>query len=235
MKNDGNRPGPLARRRFLQTLAAGTTLALPGWILAKNTIWVPQDLALTPMQTEGPFYPETTIEQQLYNDTDLTRKLDSHELAKGQMTVVSGVIQDQGGRPLAGAVVEAWQACATGRYNHTRDSENPSLLDNNFQFWGRVITGEDGRYAFQSIIPGKYPGRNGRHIHFRVDIDGFRRLSTQCYFDEFGEDNARDGIYLSLTREERSLVTVQLDKPENAEGKKPKPWNGTFDMVLAKR
>lgn len=235
MSNDIGKLGPQGRRRFLQTLAAGTTLALPGWVLGKNMLWVPQELPLTPMQTEGPFYPETTIEQQLHNDTDLTRKLDNHELAKGRIVVVSGIIQDRGGRPLRGAVVEAWQACASGRYNHSRDSENPSLLDNNFQFWGRVVTGEDGRYAFKSIIPGKYPGRNGRHIHFRVDADGFKRLSTQCYFDEYGEDNARDGIYMSLTREERGLVTVELDKPKAAEGKKPKPWNGTFDMVLAQR
>lgn len=221
------------RRNFLQVLGVGATLAIPGWVLGDNSIWMPEDLAVTPSQTEGPFYPETTIEQQLFNDTDLTRKLANHELAKGQKVQVHGIIKNTKGQPLNGAIVEVWQACASGRYNHSRDNNNQGLLDNNFQFWGRSITGEDGRYSFTSIIPGKYPGRMGRHIHYRIDCQGYRRLSTQCYFSEFGEDNARDGIYRSLDRNERDLVTVELDKPKAEEGKAAKPWNGAFNMVLA--
>ena len=116
----------------------------------------------TPPETEGPFYPETSIEKQLFNDTDLIRKMGDHEAAKGQPTRVFGKVQDQSGRPIKGAIVEVWQACASGRYNHARDNNNPSLLDNNFQFWGRSITAGDGKYSFKTIIPGKYPGRNGR-------------------------------------------------------------------------
>ncbi len=228
-----NNDQPLVPRRlFLQTLAAGSTLTLPGWVLGKNALWVPEELPLTPVQTEGPFYPQPTIAQQLHHDNDLTRKLANHELAKGQLMAVSGVIRNQAGKPLAGASVEAWQACASGRYNHSSDKESTRLLDNNFQFWGRVITGTDGRYAFKSIIPGKYPGRTARHIHFRIDCDGYQRLSTQCYFDEFGEDNALDGIYRSLTPKERKLVTIEVNKPSDK--KSAQPWDGSFDMVLAK-
>ena len=217
------------RRRFLQILGAGATLAFPGWVLGKNTLWVPDELPLTPSQTEGPFYPETTIEQQLYNDNDLSQKLGSHEYAKGQSVIVRGVVQNRRGQPLADSIVEIWQACASGRYNHSWDDENPSLLDNNFQFWGRAITDAEGRYEFKSIIPGKYPGRTARHIHYRVDSPGYRRLSTQCYFSDYGEDNMQDGIYRSLDRKERELVTVELDKPSDNQ----LPWSGDFNMVLA--
>ena len=160
-------------------------------------------------------------------------------MAKGQLVVFEGAIKDQKGNPLANSVVEVWQACASGRYNHERDNNNPSLLDNNFQFWGRVITGEDGRYSFKTIIPGKYPGRTARHIHYRVDHEGFRRTSTQCYFSDFGEDNMRDGIYRSLDKKDRELVTVEFDKPVQDAAQKAdqtaKPWTGQFDVVLAKR
>lgn len=224
----------VGRRRFLQFLGAGATFAFPGWVLGKNALWVPENLPLTPTQTEGPFYPEVPIEKQLFNDTDLRRKVGNHDFAKGKQVTVGGVVKDQTGRPLSGSVVEIWQACETGRYNHTRDAKNPSLLDNNFQFWGRAITGKDGKYAFQTIVPGMYSGRNGRHIHFRIDSPGFKRLSTQCYFADYGADNDRDSIYKKLSSQERKLVTVEFDHSE-ADVPKGKSRNGNFDLVLAKR
>ncbi len=241
---------PFARRRFLQTLAAGTTMAIPGWSLAGSSLYLPDDLPLTPVQTSGPFYPEIVIEKQLHNDTNLIRKLADHEAARGQQIEVSGVVKNQRGGPVKGSVVEVWQACATGRYNHSKDKSKENLLDNNFQFWGRAITGRDGRYSFRTIIPGKYPGRFGRHIHYRIDAEGYRPLTTQCYFDAFGEDNAKDGIYCRLSKQERRLVTVQVDKSakkaamkaearavakqETArKAKRPAVWSGTFDVVLA--
>ena len=234
----------VGRRNFVKFLAAGTTLAFPGWVRGAGSIWVPEDLDVTPQQTEGPFYPNPTIEQQAFNDTDLIRKLGKDAAAKGKQCVVQGVIKDRKGKPIKGSIVEIWQACASGRYNHKRDSDNPSPLDDNFQFWGRAVTGEDGKYSFKTIVPGKYPGRTARHIHYRVDADGFRRCSTQCYFSDYGEDNIKDGIYRSLNRKEREQVTVEFDKPaaakrsaEGADAKTEKPalWKGQFDLVLAKR
>ena len=206
-------------------------MSLPGWALGCGGLWMPgDDLPLTPKQTEGPFYPETAIDKQLFNDTDLQQKIAGHEFAKGQMITINGVVQDQRGKPLAGSIVEVWQACASGRYLHSRDDKNPLLLDNNFQFWGRAITEADGKYAFKTIIPGMYSGRTGRHIHYRVDAPDHRRLTTQCYFSDFGDDNARDGIYRRLNPQERNQVTVQVDKPVAADA----PWSGSFDLVLGK-
>ena len=241
-----------SRRLFLNTLTAGAALSIPGWSIAASNFYLPQDLPLTPDQTEGPFYPEVDIEKQLHNDTDLIRKLSDHEAARGQQIVVSGIVRNKRGEPINGSVVEVWQACASGRYNHSLDDDGRNKLDNNFQFWGRTITGKDGRYSFHTIIPGKYPGRFGRHIHYRIDAAGYRRLTTQCYFDQFGKDNARDGIYSDLTRKERQLVTIQVDKSDSgknqeaaskdktisnarppASSAKPSVWRGSFDVVLA--
>lgn len=218
-----------SRRMFLQMLSGSLAISLPGWSMGATGLWVPEDkeLPLTPAQTEGPFYPETPIEKQLFSDTDLAQKTAGHEYAKGQLAVIHGLVTDRKGKPLAGAVVEAWQACAAGRYNHSKDN-NAALLDNNFQFWGRALTADDGKYSFNTIIPGLYPGRMGRHIHFRIDTKQFKRLTTQCYFAEYGEDNVKDGIYKSLSSKDRELVTVQLDKPAS----KDKPWTGSFNIVV---
>lgn len=221
----------LGRRSFLGVLAGGMTLSLPGWALGRCGLWLPgDDLPLTPRQNDGPFYPETAIDKQLINDTDLHQRLAGHEFAKGQVIVVDGVIKDQRGMPLAGSIVEIWQACATGRYHHSQDEKNTSLLDNNFQFWGRAITEADGKYSFKTIIPGTYPGRTARHIHYRVDSNGHQRFSTQCFFSDFGDDNARDDIYGKLNPQERNQLTVQVDKPTAA----AEPWTGVFDIVLGK-
>ncbi len=217
------------RRRFLQLLTGGISFAVPGWALAGNGLWRPdEDLPLTPAQTEGPFYPVPSIDQQLFNDTDLIQRIAGHEFAKGDRIVVRGTVKNCQGKPLANAVVEIWQACASGRYHHDRDANNRALLDNNFQFWGRAITGDDGTYSFKTIIPGKYPGRTARHIHFRIDAPERKRLITQCYFSDFGEDNARDGLYRSLQPKERELVTIQLDRPDTAD----QPRSGSFQIVL---
>lgn len=223
-------PGSLfGRRQFLSVLGGGLAVAAPGWGLAATGLWLPDDLLpVTPTQTEGPFYPETAIEQQLFNDTDLVQRAAGHEFAKGQTIVVAGIVRSRQGKPLAGSIVEVWQACASGRYYHSRDSENPLLLDNNFQFWGRCVTGEDGRYSFKTIVPGKYPGRNGRHIHFRIDSPQRPRLVTQCYFSDFGTDNAQDGIYSRLDAKQRDQVTVPVDKPSAA----AEPWRGDFHITM---
>jgi protocatechuate 3,4-dioxygenase beta subunit len=231
MSHDSTPATVLGRRHFIQALSGGLACTIPGWSMAANGLLMPtDDLPLTPAQTEGPFYPETAIEQQLFNDTDLSQKMAGHEFAKGQLVVVNGVVTDQRGKPLAGSIVEVWQACATGRYHHSRDESNPLLLDNNFQFWGRAITGEDGKYSFKTIIPGMYPGRTARHIHYRVDSPQQKRLVTQCYFSEFGNDNAKDGIYRQLDAKQREQVTVQLEKPSDV----TQPWSGSFNIVTAK-
>jgi len=73
-----------------------------------------------------------------------------------------------------------------------------------------------------------YPGRTGRHIHYRIESPNHKRLVTQCYFSEFGEDNQRDGIYRQLDEQQRKQVTVQLDKPSDP----AQSWSGAFNIVM---
>lgn len=220
----------MERRRFLKILGAGATLMIPvGWKCAEGSDLVlpDDDLPLTPSQAVGPFYPIPSIEQQMFNDTDLTRKLSSDDLANGQLVTLGGVVTDRKGRPLNQSVVEIWQASSDGLYNHPDDHAADPELDHDFQYWGRFITGEHGEYLFSTILPGEYTGRTARHIHFRIDAPGYRRLTTQSYFSNYGERNMRDGLYRSLNRMERNLVTVEFDtSPDQS-------WKGDFNIVLA--
>ena len=221
----------LQRRRFLKILGAGAALGIPvGWGCSSDSDLIIPDpngsLSLTPAQAEGPFYPVPSIEQQLFNDTDLTRKLPQDEIATGQLIVIEGTVMDQNQRPLNQSIVEIWQASTAGHYNHPNDAANDPALDQAFQFWGRAITGEDGTYQFTTILPGEYTGRSARHIHFRIDAPGYNRLTTQSYFASFGSRNASDSLYNSLSSSERALVTVEFEEFSD------QPWSGTFNIVL---
>jgi protocatechuate 3,4-dioxygenase, beta subunit len=122
----------------------------------------------------------------------------------GERVVVTGRVVDAGGRPVAGQLVEVWQANAAGRYAHERD-QHPAPLDPHFTGAGRCLTDDDGRYRFTTIKPGPYPWRNHRnawrpaHIHFSVFGTRFTdRLVTQMYFP--GDPLfAYDPIFQSVT------------------------------------
>jgi protocatechuate 3,4-dioxygenase beta subunit len=111
------------------------------------------------------------------------------EQALGPRIIVHGRLLDEDGRPVAGKLIEVWQANAGGRYRHRKDGYL-APLDPNFGGCGRCLTGEDGAYSFRTIQPGPYPWPNGgndwrpAHIHFSIFGDGFaQRLITQMYFE----------------------------------------------------
>jgi protocatechuate 3,4-dioxygenase beta subunit len=111
------------------------------------------------------------------------------ESAIGERIVVHGRVLDERGRPVAGTLVEFWQANAGGRYRHKKESYL-APLDPNFGGCGRTITDENGYYFFRTIRPGAYPWPNGindwrpAHIHFSIFGHGFaQRLITQMYFE----------------------------------------------------
>ncbi|UWR21101.1 protocatechuate 3,4-dioxygenase subunit beta [Sulfitobacter sp. S190] len=109
--------------------------------------------------------------------------------AIGPRIIVHGQVRDQFSRPVAGALLELWQANAGGRYRHKNEGYI-APLDPNFGGCGRVITDEQGRYEVRTVQPGPYPWPNGpndwrpAHIHFSVFGHGFaQRLITQMYFE----------------------------------------------------
>ncbi len=199
----------LSRRQVLQKTSLATVSLTAGSLLAASGA---QGVSLkkTPSQTEGPFYP---VKDQLDKDADMTRIGDREERAKGERVMISGrVVHGISGEPLAGAVVEFWQACATGRYDHPGDP-NPAALDPYFQYWAQVQTDVNGHFDIQTIIPGAYPAAKDwirpPHIHVKVHQVGFPTLTTQLYFAGHPL-NKVDSILQSLSRVQQELVTVQV-------------------------
>ena len=186
----------------------------------------------TPSQTKGPFYPIPEIEKQQHFDFDLTRKSADSPVALGELISIEGSVISHSERPLGGAIVEVWQACETGRYNHPQD-KNERPMDPNFQYWGRVETGEDAKFRFKTVLPGKYPGRTP-HIHFRIVAKDRPELVTQLYFAQHEELNRKDSLYMALNIGQRDAVTTTLEKkPIDATKKDSESiLTGNFTIVL---
>ena len=189
----------------------------------------------TPAQTEGPFYP---VDTRTERDWDLTVLNGRTTSAVGEKIYIVGRVTDQNCNPVSGAIVEIWQAAASGRYNHPGDTSGLAL-DPNFQYWGRVLTDDDGRYLFKTIIPGDYPAsstwQRPPHVHYKVQKRGYRELTTQMYFGG-NALNDRDLILGGLPAAERSKVIVDMQEP----GVNPDTgisldlrW-GSFDLGIVK-
>jgi hydroxyquinol 1,2-dioxygenase len=112
----------------------------------------------------------------------------------GEPTFVSGRVTDTDGRPVAGALLDVWQAAPNGLY----DSQDPEQGGLNLR--GKFRTDAEGRYAFRTVKPVNYPipsdGPVGRmlralkrhpyrpaHIHFIVSAKGYLPVTTHVFAD----------------------------------------------------
>ncbi len=184
---------------------------------------------ITPAQTEGPFFPK---HDQPDKDADLTMVDGQTGAAKGEVVIVSGAVIDESMRPVAGALVDVWQANTHGKYHH-EDDPNTAPTDPQFQGWAQLRTDEDGTFGFKTIVPGAYPVSDEwwrpPHIHFKVAKRGYHELTTQMYFA--GNDlNEKDNILNELSDLEKSRVVVDFAPSEDHDGIKA----GHFYIMIRK-
>ena len=116
--------------------------------------------ALTPSQTEGPYYKANPPEASSLLQPGMG----------GTTLAITGYVLDAACQPVPGARVDFWQADAEGQY----DNQGYTLR-------GYEVTDAEGRYTVETVIPGLYPGRT-RHIHVKVNAPGGPVLTTQLYF-----------------------------------------------------
>lgn len=200
---------PLISRRGVLSAGAGAAAGLLAQRLAGQAPARPGCADATVAQTAGPYYPTRDRDDE---DPDLTQVQGRTGRAKGTVIHVRGRVLDQRCQPVAGALVEIWQANTWGRYDHEKDAGNPRPLDPNFQSWAEMLTDADGRFGFKTIKPGAYPADDQGwvrppHIHFRVSRRGYHELVTQMYFAN-EPLNERDLIRKELSAADQERVTV---------------------------
>lgn len=217
MENNFNRQ----RRKFLKNSLIFGSLIATQW-LKPTSIYA--ECSLTPPETSGPFYP---LSYPLDENNDLTSLNKNSHKAKGEIIYLKGVVRDTHCRPISKALVEIWQACASGRYNHPED-RNKAELDPNFQYWGKAITNDNGEYKFKTIKPGSYPVNwfwtRPPHIHFSVRSSNHSEFTTQMYFAQ-EPLNDKDKLLQNYTKKEKEqcIVTFRQYKTERI---------GKFNLTL---
>ena len=203
----------LTRRHLSRQLGLAAGAALLGSSIVRAAT------APTPEQVEGPFHP---IKAQADTDMDLCLIEGHTEPAQGEVILVRGRVRDVNGQPLAGALVDVWQANHFGRYSHPKDP-NTAPLDPNFQGWGLITTDAEGRYGFKTIKPGAYPlsflgggGWRCRHIHFQVTGPGSEKLTTQMYFH--GDPLIEQDLEIAKAPESLRHLLIAKSTTEEATG-----------------
>ena len=153
--------------------------------------------AMTLAETEGPYFKANSPE---------ATSLVSDGMA-GTLTTITGQVLDQIGQPVANALLDFWQANASGAYDNS-----------GYTLRGHQYTDANGYYTLTTIQPGLYPGRT-EHIHVKVQAPNGPVLTTQLFFPGVAQ-NTRDSIY-----DPSLLMTVA----SNADGTQ----NATFNFVVA--
>jgi protocatechuate 3,4-dioxygenase beta subunit len=146
-------------------------------------------------QTEGPFFKPSSPERIELIEAGMA----------GQPIDLVGLVLSRDCKPIAGALLDFWQADDKGQYDNS-----------GFRLRGHQFTDSEGRFRLRTVVPGAYVGRT-RHIHVKVQPRGGRVLTTQLYFP--GEaKNRSDGLF-------RKELLMRTAKNEG--------WlAGRFDFVL---
>ena len=186
----------------------------------------------------GPFYREGVPE--MSNGSSIANG------TPGETVVVRGLVTGAGGRPVADAGLDVWQAAPNGLYD-LQDESQPEL-----NMRGRFRTDSSGRFEFRSLKPLSYPvphdgpvgelllaqGRHPyrpAHIHFIVTAPGYETLTTALYIagDPYIDSDAVFGAKDSLT--------VHYKKSEARQGAgarataEPDYIEFNFNLVAAER
>jgi catechol 1,2-dioxygenase len=188
----------------------------------------PEVRAPTEQAVEGPFYRPGA--PWLAPPYTLVRRPGE----RGAVLVFSGTVVGTDGSPLAGAVLDLWQASAEGAYapGAAGADDASGLFDLSqpaFNFRGRLVASGDGAFEVLTRLPGAYRDPPGAlsasmrpaHLHARVAHPGFVTLTTQLFFEHdphLRSDPARavrPGLVMALERrtDPADLAARGLSRP----------------------
>ena len=154
----------------------------------------------TPNTVLGPFHID--------GSPDLPIGGDLSGNIEGIRLYVHGTVRNLDGQPLAGALLDLWQADAEGSYETQIDTDGPRL---------RAIqrAGSEGEYGFWTIAPKGYSipmdgpvgaliGKTAishyrpAHVHFLVEANGYKPLTTHI-FEEGADYIDNDAVFGTIT------------------------------------
>jgi len=192
------------------------------------------DPAATPATVLGPFHIEGSPEFEFGGDMS--------DGVPGIPLYIHGTVRDLDGKPVAGGVLDIWQADTEGAY----ESQVPDIDEARLR--AKYTTREDGSYCVRTIAPKGYTipmdGPVGdlisrtaishfrpAHVHFLINVPGYEPLITHL-FQEGAEYLDSDVVF--GTKQEL-VVTFESREPGPTPdgGSIDRPWlEARYDFVL---
>jgi protocatechuate 3,4-dioxygenase beta subunit len=242
----------LSRREALAKAGAAGILAA----LGVGAVARPQDSAAqtkafvvaSPELTKGPFFSDDRLSR-----SDLVAGTDRKAVVEGEPVEVRirvWELDGKEGRPLAGATVDLWHCDAGGVYSDEPDGGGGE--DTRGQTWlrGYQVSDAEGRVKFDTVWPGRYPGRT---VHFHVMVRAPKggdtyEFASQIFFDEALNDevmalpayapsrpretrNRNDGIFRARQMDGSMAgdhLTARVSR--RADGRRLAEFDVAFDM-----
>jgi protocatechuate 3,4-dioxygenase alpha subunit len=151
----------------------------------------------TPSQTVGPFFSFGL------------RWLESTQLVEAdhpERIVIQGSVLDGDGIGVPDALIETFQADSAGDFG--------PVPDRDWHGFGRILTTEDGRFAFTTVKPGPLPTSDGAmeapHLTVSVFARGLlQRAITRIYFPDEEIANQMDPVLKTIAPERRSTLLAR--------------------------
>jgi len=225
------RTGQISDEKREEFILASDVLGLSMLVVQMNHRLDP---AATPATVLGPFHIEGSPEFGFGGDMS--------DGVPGTPLFIHGTVRDLDGNPVAGGVLDVWQADTEGAY----ESQIPDLDEARLR--AKYTTREDGSYCLRTIAPKGYTipmdGPVGdlisqteishfrpAHVHFLINVPGYEPLITHL-FQEGAEYLDSDVVF--GTKQE---LVVRFEPREPGEtpdgGTSAEPWvEARYDFVL---
>ncbi len=154
---------------------------------------------------QGPFYIENPPNISILTPPEITSNF---------LFITGTVYAKDCKTPIPNALVDIWHA-----NKGTYDEKSNTFLDSDYEntfYRGKVFTDENGNYAFQTILPGKY--LNGlvyrpSHIHYKSSYQNENEITTQLYFE--GDTSIDTDPWASDSSAQNRIVQLEEDEQNN--------------------
>ena len=226
-----NRTGQISNEKREEFILTSDVLGLSMLVVQMNHQLDPR---ATPATVLGPFH--------IAGSPELGYGEDMSQGLPGTPLYIHGVVQDLDGKPVAGGVLDIWQADNEGLYESQHADVDEARLR------AKYTTGEDGGYCVRTVAPLGYTipmdGPVGElmsqtdishfrpaHVHFLINVPGYEPLITHLFQE--GADYLDSDVVFGV--KEQLVVPYEAREPGQTPdgGTCDRPWfEARYDFVL---
>ena len=202
----------MKRRQFIKTGLVGTFAAgITPLSLLKG-----RDCDITNSDILGPYWSEDHLYRTILANFD----------EPGTRIFISGTVKaNDCETPIQNGVVDVWHANDNGCYTVFQECDTGNSDEDPYNLRGKMLTNENGEYAFESIWPGYYATRP-KHFHYKITTPNGLELVTQCYFEGDPQvteewEAGHPGQIIPLEEGENGLIgifDIVMDEEDNQVG-----------------